>query len=233
MIYLASSSPRRHELLCQAGIEHRVLRIPSPPGEDEPRLPGELPDAYVQRTAHEKALRALHWLGLDIEAALPDWRRPDHRLPLRQCTELDQTASNWPRSEQQLSVLPVLTADTTVILGDDILGKPRDAAHAAQMLQRLSGTEHHVHTAIVLAIPKGKHVNILGDVSRTQVRFKTLSEEEISSYCATEEPMGKAGAYGIQGRAAVFVEYLRGSYSGVVGLPLFETGRLLQQGIKK
>lgn len=210
MIYLASASPRRHELLCQAGIDHAVLRVPSPPGEDEPRLPGESPDAYVQRTAREKALRALHWLGLRVDAA----------------------DSAWPRSEQSLPLHPVLAADTTVILGDEILGKPADAAEAARMLRRLSGALHEVHTAIVLALPRadGAAQPLQTDVSRTTVRFKQLSEAEIAAYCASGEPMGKAGAYGIQGRAALFVEYISGSYSGVVGLPLCETGRLLERG---
>jgi len=208
MIYLASASPRRHELLQQASITHSVLHVPSPPGEDEPRLPGEPPDAYVQRTALEKALRALHWLGVDLSGAHPD----------------------WPCSSQPLPLYPVLAADTTVIAGDEILGKPVDAADAAQILHRLSGTHHEVHTAIVLVQPKAQNplASIRCDVSRTTVKFATLSEEEISAYCASGEPMGKAGAYAIQGRAAGFVEHISGSYSGVVGLPLYETIRLLK-----
>lgn len=210
MIYLASASPRRHELLCQAGIAHQVLRVPSPPGEDEPRMPNESPDAYVLRTAHEKALRALHWLGQQVSEAQPDWPRCSSPPPLH----------------------PILAADTTVIFGDDILGKPASAADAAHMLRKLSGTRHEVHTAIVLAMPgpQGRPKAIHHDVSRTHVQFKPLSEEEITAYCASGEPMGKAGAYGIQGRAAAFVEHISGSYTAVVGLPLFETGRLLQQG---
>ena len=210
MIYLASASPRRHELLRQAGIAHTVLHVPSPPGEDEPRLPGESPGAYVQRTAREKALRAMHWLGVEVDTA-------EHA---------------WPRSPQPLSLHPVLAADTTVIMGDEILGKPADAADAARMLQRLSGTRHEVHTAIVLALPEGRNApeSVFCDVSRTEVRFKALTEAEIAAYCATGEPMGKAGAYGIQGRAAAFVEHISGSYSGVVGLPLYETARLLRRG---
>lgn len=209
MIYLASASPRRHELLCQAGIAHTVLNVTSPPGEDEPRLAGEPPGDYVLRTAHEKALRALHWLGLKIDVSTPSWPRPEQPLPL----------------------LPVLTADTTVILGNDILGKPRDEDDAAQMLRHLSGKSHEVQTAVVLAIPESdaRPYAIYQDISCTKVRFKPLSEAEIAAYCRTGEPMGKAGAYGIQGRAATFVEYMHGSYTGVVGLPLFETGRLLEQ----
>ncbi|WP_397476186.1 Maf family protein [Pusillimonas sp.] len=213
MIYLASASPRRHELLCQAGILHEVLHVPSPPGEDEPRLSQETPHDYVLRTAHEKALRALHWLGRDVDAAEPAWPRSDQRRPLK----------------------ALLTADTTVILGDDILGKPVDTADAANMLRRLSGTRHEVHTAIVVAVPgsPGTPDKLYDDVSRTEVKFADLTEEQISVYCASGEPMGKAGAYGIQGRAAAFVEYIRGSYTAVVGLPLYETARLLKRaGIK-
>ena len=210
MIYLASASPRRHELLCQAGISHEVLNVPSPPGEDEPRLPQETPQDYVLRTAHEKALRALHWLGQHVEAAQPSWPRSDEPHPLK----------------------PLLTADTTVIVGDDILGKPVDIADAASMLRRLSGSRHEVHTAIVLAVPgpSGTPHKFYDDVSRTEVQFAELTEEQISAYCATGEPMGKAGAYGIQGRAGIFVEYMRGSYTAVVGLPLYETARLLERG---
>lgn len=210
MIYLASASPRRHELLNQAGISHEVLNVPSPPGEDEPRLPRETPHDYVLRTAHEKALRALFWLGQRVTTA----------------------ESSWPQSSQPLPIRPVLTADTTVILGDDILGKPLDAADAANMLRRLSGKRHEVHTAIVLAIPHPVNDNrlIYEDVSRTVVQFKALTEQEIANYCASGEPMGKAGAYGIQGRAATFVSHISGSYSSVVGLPLYETAMLLRRG---
>lgn len=210
MIYLASASPRRHELLCQAGIAHTVLNVPPPPGEDEPRHPGEAPGAYVLRTAHEKALRALHWLGFDVKGS----------------------GSSWPRPAKFPPPYPVLTADTTVILGDDVLGKPRDADDAAQMLRYLSGKTHEVQTAVVLAMPGSGAAppSVYQDVACTEVRFKSLSDEEIAAYCHSNEPMGKAGAYGIQGRAATFIEYIRGSYTGVVGLPLFETSRLLQRG---
>jgi|SRR5690606_16230418 len=209
MIYLASASPRRHELLCQAGIPHQVLEVPSPPGEDEPRFAGETPQAYVLRTAREKALRALHWLGQRVESADAVWPRSDNPAPLR----------------------PILTADTTVILGDDVLGKPQDAVDAADMLRQLSGRVHHVQTAVVLTVPvENSAFRFHEDVSDTEVVFKTLTEQEIDSYCASGEPMGKAGAYGIQGRAATFVARISGSYTGVVGLPLFETARLLQKG---
>ncbi len=120
---------------------------------------------------------------------------------------------------------PVLTADTTVILGSDILGKPADTTEARQMLERLSGTEHEVRTAVVIATPQRS----LQSVSITRVKFATLSSDDIEAYCATGEPMDKAGAYGIQGRAGLFVEHIAGSFTGVMGLPVFETGKLLRE----
>lgn len=187
-IYLASASPRRHEILQQMGVPHTVLNVPAPPGEDEPRLHGESPTDYVRRTAKEKALRAVEWVAA-----------------------------------QTLPPKPVLAADTTVFLGNDILGKPADAADAREMLTRLSGTTHSVHTAVVLSCASGLHEA----VSITKVRIKALSNAEIDAYCATGEPMGKAGSYGIQGHASLFIEHIAGSYSGVMGLPIFETGQLL------
>lgn len=123
-----------------------------------------------------------------------------------------------------LAPRPVLAADTTVILSDDILGKPADRSEAVSMLQRLSGTRHEVRTALALAVNGELHQ----DVSITQVTFRTLGERDIGRYCDSGEPYDKAGAYGIQGLAGVFVEHIEGSYTGVMGLPLFETARLLE-----
>jgi len=189
IIYLASASPRRHEILQQMNVLHQVLRVPAAPGEDEPRLENETPERYVRRTARDKATRATEWI-------------------------LAQSLSHWP----------VLSADTTVILDQDILGKPADCGDAAQMLGRLSGRTHSVHTAIALA----HQGSLLEDVSVTAVRMKKLSAAEIDAYCKTGEPLGKAGSYGIQGYAARFIEHISGSYTGVMGLPIFETHRLLQ-----
>lgn len=188
MIYLASASPRRHELLQQIRIPHQVLDVPSPPGEDEPMHENESAAAYVRRTARDKALRAISWIAA-------------RSLPPR----------------------PILSADTTVILDQAVLGKPADLAEAHSMLERLSGHTHEVHTAIVLA-HRGQ---LYEDVSITTVRMKELSQAEIEAYCQTDEPLGKAGSYGIQGAAAIFIEHISGSYTGVMGLPLFETHRLL------
>lgn len=110
----------------------------------------------------------------------------------------------------------VLAADTTVALGDLILGKPADAAEATEMLRRLSGREHVVHTGV--AVRRGD--GIVSAAATTRVRFLQLSEAEIGWYVASGEADGKAGAYGIQGRAGRFVDWIEGSYSNVVGLPL-------------
>lgn len=122
------------------------------------------------------------------------------------------------------SSLPVLGADTTVVLDGATLGKPRDRSDALQMLARLSGRTHEVLTAVALTTLGGTGVR----VSVSSVRFRSLSAEECAAYWDTGEPRDKAGAYAIQGRAAVFIESLQGSYSGVMGLPLFETVELLK-----
>jgi septum formation protein len=119
--------------------------------------------------------------------------------------------------------LAVLGADTAVVVDDELLGKPRDRADALGMLARLSGRWHQVLTAVALASANGLQCSL----SRSEVRFRTLQARECAAYWDSGEPCDKAGAYAIQGRGAVFVEELRGSYSGVVGLPLFETARLL------
>jgi septum formation protein len=117
---------------------------------------------------------------------------------------------------------PVLAADTAVVVDGEVLGKPGDAAEAAAMLERLSARSHRVLTAVALCC--GRTDTRLAE---TEVRFRATTAAERRAYCATNEPFDKAGGYGIQGYGAVFVEDLRGSYSAVVGLPLFETAELL------
>jgi septum formation protein len=118
---------------------------------------------------------------------------------------------------------PVLGADTAVVLDGELLGKPADAAEAVAMLERLSGRTHRVLTAVAL-----RHAGGLDTASsESEVRFRATTHAERLAYCGTGEPFDKAGGYGIQGHAAVFVENVTGSYSGVVGLPLFETAALL------
>jgi septum formation protein len=126
---------------------------------------------------------------------------------------------------RHLTPRPVLAADTTVTIDGAILGKPADRAEAVAMLQRLSGRTHQVLTAIAV-----HHTGMAEHRTQvSQVRFGTLSAASIAAYCATMEPFDKAGGYGIQGSAALFVEHIEGSHSGIMGLPLFETAQLLRQ----
>jgi septum formation protein len=132
----------------------------------------------------------------------------------------------WRRvTERKIVPHPVLAADTTVCIDGEILAKPADHADAARMLKQLSGREHRVLSAVALQSGERR----LLEVSDSLVRFRAISNDEIAAYVASGEPMGKAGAYAIQGRAAVFVAMLRGSYSGVMGLPLYETAEMLRK----
>ncbi|MDR2853102.1 MAG: Maf family nucleotide pyrophosphatase [Burkholderiaceae bacterium] len=140
------------------------------------------------------------------------------------------TALKLDRAVQQLARrdlprAPVLCADTTVALGRTILGKPEDPAHARRMLASLSGTAHRVLTAV--ALHWGRWSAQALSISR--VRFAPLTRAQIAAYVASGEPMGKAGAYAVQGRAAAFIEHISGSYSGIMGLPMFETAALLRR----
>ena len=183
MLYLASKSPRRAELLARLGVDFGVLDLDIP----EQRQPGEPAEEYVRRVAREKA-----GAGLLTVMTVP------HAL--------------------------VLGADTEVILDDEVFGKPRDGEDAAAMLRRLSGRTHHAVTAVSL-VSAGREAQA---VSVSEVSFAELDEDEIAAYVATGQAEGKAGAYGIQGAAERFVRHLSGSYSGVMGLPLFETSQLLK-----
>ena len=128
-------------------------------------------------------------------------------------------------SRRTMVARPVLAADTTLDLDGEIIGKPRDEADAAAILARLAGRSHRVLTAIAMA--RGERVE--HRLSISEVRFRQLTTGEIRHYVSSGEPMDKAGAYGIQGRAAVFIEEIRGSHSGIVGLPLYETALLLRE----
>jgi len=132
----------------------------------------------------------------------------------------------WLRlCQRRLMRHPILAADTTVELDGAILGKPADRDDAVSMLERLSGSTHCVHTAIAVLLDR----RIETAISSTTVVFGELSEDEIQQYVASGDPMDKAGAYGIQGRAGAYVKSLSGSYTGVVGLPLYETDQLLRR----
>lgn len=136
----------------------------------------------------------------------------------------DKALAAWAHiKEHKLPHHPVLAADTTVALGDEIFGKPDSDEHAAQILKKLSGTTHRVLTAVAVAY-LGK---LEWRLSSTQVEFAPLSDHDIQLYVLTGEPHDKAGAYGIQGHAARFIRRIDGSYTGVMGLPLFETAELL------
>lgn len=183
MLYLASQSPRRRELLKQLGVDHRTLDVDVP----ERRGDGESPLDYVRRVARDKARAGL--------AALPD-----------------------------AADAVVLGSDTEVVLDGEVFGKPADAAQAAAMLRRLSGRTHAV-VSVVWALSATR---ARCETCQSAVRFAPLDEAAIAAYVGTGEPFGKAGGYAIQGRGAALVEHLEGSYSGVMGLPLFETARLLR-----
>jgi septum formation protein len=122
---------------------------------------------------------------------------------------------------------PILVADTTVTIDDAILGKPNDVEHAVHMLARLAGREHEVLTAVAVVDAQG--TLLAPALSCSTVRFAPAPLTALTRYATTGEPLGKAGAYGIQGRAAEFIERIEGSYSGIMGLPLFETAALLRQ----
>jgi septum formation protein len=202
-LYLASASPRRRELLSQLGLTFELVI----PEVDETPLAGEMPADYVKRLAVAKALRG--W----------EMTPRDNRL--------------------------VLGADTCIAIDDHILGKPADEPEAMAMLARLSGRTHEVYSAVALigtieynrlskhtpglAVLEAEALDAVVRVSASHVTFRCLTLQQCQAYWATGEPHDKAGAYAIQGRGAAFVQNLEGSYSGVVGLPLFETAELLQQ----
>lgn len=178
-LYLASTSPRRRELLQQLGLEFAVLRV----DVDESRLGDEAPEVYVARLAEEKARAGLAGIQQGV----------------------------------------VIAADTTVALGNEVLGKPASCEEAVVMWTQLSGREHRVLTGVAVADQQNMQVAVVS----TLVRFRDISLAEMHSYWAGGEPQDKAGAYAIQGKGALFVSSINGSYSNVVGLPLMETAALL------
>ncbi len=179
-LILASSSPRRRELLEAIGLEFEI-RVTD---VDETLLDDEPARDMVLRLAQAKA-----------------------------------TAAPIPGDTV------VIGADTAVVLNDEIFGKPRDEDEAVAMLTRLSGREHEVLTGVAVATAE----SVLSAVSATTVRFRDIGPDEARRYWHSGEPHDKAGAYAIQGRGGLFVEAIEGSYSGVVGLPVFETAALLQK----
>jgi septum formation protein len=158
-----------------------------------------------------------------LEAALPD--EPADAYVLRVCALKADAAYKRLRAGNH-AASPILTADTTVTVDGLILGKPQHEQDAVDMLERLAGREHEVLTAIALVDAEGQLLEPV--LSRSTVRFANADRAALQRYAATGEPLGKAGAYGIQGRAAAFIERIDGSYSGIMGLPLFETAALLR-----
>jgi septum formation protein len=157
-----------------------------------------------------------------LEVVLPGETPDDY---VQRVCALKAEAALRRRERRALPEAPILTSDTTVCLGGEILGKPDDADHAARMLAALSGTTHRVLTAVTVVSTFGAHHAL----AVSEVTFRAMDADEIARYVASGEPAGKAGAYGIQGRAAEFVQRIAGSYSGIMGLPLFETAALLRQ----
>lgn len=156
-----------------------------------------------------------------LEAVLPN-EAPATYVQRVTALKLDAAVARLRR--RGLADAPVLCADTTVALGRTILGKPEDAADAARMLAQLSGATHRVLTAVALQHGTQRHAAL----SVSRVRFAKITDAQIARYADSGEPLGKAGAYAIQGAAAAFIEHISGSYSGIMGLPMFETGQLLQ-----
>ena len=163
-----------------------------------------------------------------LEVVLPN-EAP--RAYVQRVTLLKLEAALARMQRRGLPLAPVLCSDTTVALGKTILGKPDDAKHAAQILGTLSGQTHRVLTSVAMgALSKaGKPLKTEQALSVSNVRFAPLTRTQIQTYVASGEPMGKAGAYAVQGRAAAYIEHISGSYSGIMGLPMFETAQLLRE----
>ncbi len=143
---------------------------------------------------------------------------------VQRVTGLKLDAAMARRARRGLPEAPILCSDTTVALGRAIYGKPDDAAHAARMLSELAGRTHRVLTAVALQMGTRR----VAALSVSRVTFAALTPQQVEDYVSTGEPLGKAGAYGVQGRAAAFIPQLSGSYSGIMGLPMYETAQLLR-----
>jgi septum formation protein len=205
MLILASASPRRRELLIQAGFEFQVhpAHIPEDP------YPNEDPIAYVTRLALQKAQAVYNKIAsTETDADAPGL-----------------ASETWESTTPDQRSLIVLGTDTTVTLDNQILGKPENAEDAARMLRLLSGRTHRVITGVSLV--SAHRTETAAEI--TAVQFLTLSEAEIQAYIATGEPNDKAGAYAIQGRAARWIPRIEGCYFNVVGLPISLVSTLLGQ----
>lgn len=186
-----------------------------------------------------RRLQLLEQWGVRCELLLPDDEEDAESLEVvlpgeapaayvRRVTQLKLKASLERLRRRRLPLAPVLCADTTVALGRRILGKPADEADAMRTLAALSGRRHRVLTALALGVPGIRTDRTLDALSVSWVTFSDMSPGDIRRYVATGEPMGKAGSYAIQGRAAAWISHISGSYSGIMGLPAFETAGLLR-----
>ena len=178
----------------------------------------------------------LEQLGVSYELLLPDATEDAEALEtvlssespksyVQRVTMLKLSAAMIRMKRRGLSPAPVLCSDTTVALGPSILGKPHDTGHAQMMLGALSGQTHRVLTSVAVGSARRK----LQALSVSTVRFAPMTKQQIKRYVASGESMGKAGSYAVQGRAAAFIEHINGSYSGIMGLPMFETAQILRE----
>ena len=178
----------------------------------------------------------LEQLGVNFELLLPDASEDAEALEVthpnekprayvQRVTALKLEAALQRLKKRGLPLAPVLCSDTTVALGETLFGKPDNAKHAKEMLRQLSGKTHRVLTAVSIGTMRKQS----SAVSISQVRFADLSKQDIDRYVASQEPLGKAGSYAIQGKAAAFISHISGNYSGIMGLPMFETAHLLRE----
>ncbi|MBP7452966.1 MAG: septum formation inhibitor Maf [Ottowia sp.] len=195
-----------------------------------------MPDFIYLASQSPRRRQLLEQLGQRLSLLLPDDADAAEALEavrpgeapatyVRRVTALKLQDAMRRLAERHLPTAPVLCSDTTVALGRQILGKPRDAQEAGDMLARLSGKTHRVLTAVAVQLGD-QRVDALSD---SRVRFADLTPDDIAAYIDSREWEGKAGAYAIQGRAAAYVQHINGSYSGIMGLPLYETADLLRQ----
>ena len=192
-IYLASSSPRRSEILKKLKVRFEILKCDF----DETNFTNESPEDFVIKNTQQKCL-----------------------------------AAHAVRQKKKLANKPILTADTIVALDDKIFGKPQNKDHAIAMLLEFSGRKHSVMTCVCFSetdSDSDAEVKMMFDLVKTEIKFTNLTANECAKYWETKEPKDKAGAYGIQGYGALFVESLEGSYSNVVGLPIVETCKIFQE----
>jgi septum formation protein len=193
-----------------------------------------MPDFIYLASQSPRRRQLLEQLGVRHELLLPDADEDAESLEavlpgeapatyVQRVTQLKLDAALARLKQRGLPAAPVLCSDTTVALGRTIYGKPADARDAERMLTELAGKTHRVLTAVAVGTPRKRQAVL----SESRVRFAPLSRQQVKAYVASGEPLGKAGAYAVQGRAAAFIAHISGSYSGIMGLPVFETAQLL------